>query len=104
MIALTPGAPARPSAPSRGGTTTTATPDPTGDDDAVSAPMSDQLLAKALIAAQRAQAELDEKRMAFDEMLRARAEIERENNSLRDLAIEQAKRDDEYLKKCISMI
>ena len=103
MIALTPGAPARPSAPPRGGTTTTAAPDPT-DDDAVSSPMADQLLAKALIAAQRAQAELEEKRMAFDEMLRARAEIERENNSLRDLAVEQAKRDDEYLKKCISMI
>jgi len=103
MIALTPGAPARPSAPPRGGTTTTATPDPS-DDEAVSAPMADQLLAKALVAAQRAQAELDEKRMAFDEMLRARAEIERENNALRDLAVEQAKRDDEYLKKCISMI
>jgi len=103
MIALTPGAPARPSAPPRGGTTKNAAPDPT-DDDAARAPMADQLLAKALIAAQRAQAELDEKRMAFDEMLRARAEIERENNSLRDLAVEQAKRDDEYLKKCISMI
>jgi hypothetical protein len=104
MIALTPGAPARPSAPPRGGTTTTATPDPTADDDTVSGPMTDQLLAKALLAAERAQAELDDRRMAFDQMLRARAEIERENNSLRDLAVEQAKRDDEYLKKCISMI
>jgi len=103
MIALTPGAPARPSAPPRGDATTTATPDPSGDD-AISAPLTDQLLAKAMLAAERAQAAIDEKRMAFDQMMRMRAELEREGNALRDLAVEQAKRDDEYLKKCISMI
>jgi hypothetical protein len=93
MIALTPSAPVRPSAPSD-----------SGDDDAVTTPMADQLLAKAMLAAERAQSALDERRMAFDQMLRERTEIEREGNSLRDLAVEQAKRDDEYLKKCISMI
>ena len=59
----------------------------------------------ALIAAEeRAETTLDQKRLGFDQMLRERAELERECNALRDLAMDQAKRDDELLKKSIAMI
>jgi hypothetical protein len=64
------------------------------------APVADALVA----AEERAEVSLDQKRLGFDQMLRERAELERESNALRDLAMEQAKRDDELLKKSISMI
>ncbi len=41
---------------------------------------------------------------AFDETAREQAELERETNALRDLAMEQMKNDDAILKKWIEMI
>jgi hypothetical protein len=64
------------------------------------APVADALIA----AEERAETTLDQKRLGFDQMLRERAELERECNALRDLAMDQAKRDDELLKKSIAMI
>lgn len=47
---------------------------------------------------------LEERREAFDFMLRVRAEAERETNALRELAVEQAKHEDEFMRKWIAMI
>ncbi len=50
------------------------------------------------------QLRLDRMRANFNEMQERRAERLREMNALRDTAIEQAKKDDEVLKKYIAMI
>jgi len=47
---------------------------------------------------------LERQRQAFDVITREGAELEREANALRDLAIEQMKHDDELLKKWIELI
>lgn len=47
---------------------------------------------------------LEEQREAFDQITRVQAELERETNALRDLAMEQVKHDDELLKKWIALI
>ncbi len=43
-------------------------------------------------------------RVEFDETQAERAELLREANVLRDMALEQQKRDDEILKKWIALI
>ena len=50
------------------------------------------------------QLRLDRMRANFNEAQERRAERLREMNALRDMAIEQAKKDDEILKKYIAMI
>jgi len=50
------------------------------------------------------QARLDRMRANFNESQERRTERMREMNALRDMAIEQAKKDDEVLKKYITMI
>ena len=50
------------------------------------------------------QARLDRMRANFNESQERRSERMREMNALRDMAIEQAKKDDEVLKKYITMI
>ncbi len=47
---------------------------------------------------------LERQREEFDFVTRARAEIERETNALRDMAMEQMKQVDELLKKWIELI
>ena len=66
-------------------------------------------IAAAVLAAQAGAGNSDEaaalaQRMQFDTVLRQRAELDREMNALRDLAMEQVKRDDELLKKWIALI
>ncbi len=73
---------------------------------------SDELaekIAAAVTAAQSSAEGADETaalqaRMQFDTVLRQRAELDRELNALRDLSMEQVKRDDEILKKWIALI
>lgn len=61
-----------------------------------------------ILAAQSRQQEqqlrLDRMRANFNEAQERRAERLREMNALRDMAIEQSKKDDEILKKYIAMI
>ncbi len=47
---------------------------------------------------------LDAQREAFDAVVRAEAETDREINALRDMAMDQIKQDDELLKKWIELI
>jgi hypothetical protein len=47
---------------------------------------------------------LEKQREEFDLVTRVRAELERETNALRDMAMEQMKNDDEILKKWIALI
>jgi len=66
-------------------------------------------IAAAVVAAQAGAGNTDEtaalaQRMQFDTVLRQRAELDREMNALRDLAMEQVKRDDDLLKKWIALI
>jgi len=49
-------------------------------------------------------AALDAQREAFDAVVRAESETDREINALRDMAMEQIKQDDELLKKWIELI
>lgn len=51
-----------------------------------------------------AQAAVQQRRNAFDMTMKEQAELERELNALRDMSLEQLKRDDEYLKALIRMI
>ncbi len=53
---------------------------------------------------QMAQAHLDRLRANFNAEQEERSEALREMNALRDMAMEQAKKDDEILKKYIAMI
>jgi hypothetical protein len=53
---------------------------------------------------EEAQARLDRMRSAFDGAQQERAELLREMDVLRDMALEQQKRDDETLKKWIALI
>ncbi len=53
---------------------------------------------------QTQQAKIDAMRSEFDNEQQRRAELLREMNALRDMAMEQMKRDDEVLKKVIALI
>lgn len=53
---------------------------------------------------QEAQLRLDGMKADFNESEQERSEMLREMNALRDMAIEQAKKDDDILKKYIAMI
>jgi hypothetical protein len=53
---------------------------------------------------QEAQIKLDQMKTEFNDSEQERAELIREMNALRDMALEQAKKDDEVLKKYIAMI
>lgn len=53
---------------------------------------------------QRLQAHLDRIKAQFNATQEERAEMLREMNALRDMALEQSKKDDEVLKKYIAMI
>jgi len=53
---------------------------------------------------QELQFKLDRMKADFNQAQEARAETLREMNALRDMALEQAKKDDEVLKKYIAMI
>ncbi len=44
------------------------------------------------------------KQRGFDDMVRVRAELEREANALRDMALAQAKRDDQAMQAWIKLI
>lgn len=66
-------------------------------------------IAAAVVAAQGSADASDEaaalqQRLQFDTVLRQRAELDRELNALRELSLEQVKRDDEVLKKWIALI
>jgi hypothetical protein len=76
-----------------------------GDDDTPEpTALVDSRLA-ALVARLAADDDAVERRAeAFDQVTRMRAEIERELNALRDMAVDQRKKDDENLKKWIEMI
>jgi hypothetical protein len=86
------------------------------DDTAESAPDTAATLAQAFskhvevaMLAQQAhqqelQVKLDRMKADFNQAQEARAETLREMNALRDMALEQAKKDDEVLKKYIAMI
>ncbi|HTV72592.1 MAG TPA: hypothetical protein VME66_02660 [Candidatus Acidoferrales bacterium] len=62
------------------------------------------MLVEQQILAQAREARMDRLRMTFDAQQQERAELLREMNSLRDMAMEQMKLDDEYLKKWIALI
>jgi hypothetical protein len=53
---------------------------------------------------QLAQLRIDRMKADFNDSQQERAELLREANVLRDMALEQAKKDDEVLKKYIAMI
>jgi hypothetical protein len=53
---------------------------------------------------QELQLRLDRMKADFNEAQEERSELLRESNALRDMALEQAKKDDEVLKKYIAMI
>jgi hypothetical protein len=53
---------------------------------------------------QQSQLKLDRMKAAFNDAQSVRSELLREANVLRDMAIEQSKKDDEVLKKYIAMI
>ena len=53
---------------------------------------------------QELQAKLDRMKADFNASQEERSEQMREMNALRDMAVEQAKKDDEILKKYIAMI
>jgi hypothetical protein len=62
------------------------------------------MLVEQQILAQAREARMDRLRMTFDAEQKERAELLREMNSLRDMAMEQMKLDDEHLKKWIALI
>jgi hypothetical protein len=62
------------------------------------------LAAKQNEVDQETQVRLDRMRAEFDDSQAERAELMREANVLRDMAMEQQKRDDEILKKWIALI
>jgi hypothetical protein len=85
------------------------------DDTAESVPDSAATLAEAfskraaaVLAAQSQQQllqlRLDRMKADFNAAQEERSELLRESNALRDMALEQAKKDDEVLKKYIAMI
>ncbi len=86
------------------------------DDTAESAPDTAMSLAESLsrravllllteqTQQQKLQAHLDRIKAHFNATQEERAEMLREMNALRDMALEQAKKDDEVLKKYIMMI
>jgi hypothetical protein len=51
-----------------------------------------------------ADAELAARQSAFDRMLKERAELEREQNAISQLTLQQAKRDDELMQAWIKLI
>jgi hypothetical protein len=53
---------------------------------------------------QQVQGRLDRMKADFNQAQEERSEMLREMNALRDMALEQAKKDDEVLKKYIAMI
>jgi hypothetical protein len=53
---------------------------------------------------QELQLRLDRMKADFNESQEERSEMLRESNALRDMALEQSKKDDEVLKKYIAMI
>ena len=66
---------------------------------------ADAPLAEAAEAPPTAQAAaLVRREQAFDAAARLRAESEREANALRDLLLQQRKRDDEFMQKIIALI
>ncbi len=62
------------------------------------------LMLKARLDDQDRQAQLDSMRSEFDFAQQQRAELLREMNILRDMALEQMKKDDEVVKKWIALI
>ncbi len=78
-------------------------PEPTLDDRIGAA--VDAALAEALAKVSTpADQELAKQQAEFDRMLALKAEQQREANAIRDMAMEQLKKDDEVLKKWIAMI
>ena len=75
------------------------------------APLTESPQRRLLLAAakqgdldQETQLRLDRMRAEFDNAQAERSELMRESNVLRDMAMEQQKRDDEILKKWIALI
>lgn len=103
------GAPLPPPSPSRA-------PDATAIDDTADVPdtaltLADEFSKRAevLLLVQQTrqqdlQAKLDRMKADFNASQEERSEQMREMNALRDMAVEQAKKDDEILKKYIAMI
>jgi hypothetical protein len=76
-----------------------------GDDDTPEPTAIVDARLAALVARLSADDEALERRTEeFDQVTRMQAEIEREMNALRDMAMEQMKKDDENLKKWIELI
>ena len=61
-------------------------------------------IAELLAQEREEQAALVAQQAAFDFQMQQKTELQREANALRDLQIEQMKRDDEIVKKLIAMI
>ncbi len=103
--------PSRPAGTTRATGASDATPPSSSDVDAgeIDAPATQAALAQriAALAARPPtpdEAALEQQREAFDAVVRAQTEIDREINALRDMAMEQMKNDDELLKKWIELI
>jgi hypothetical protein len=77
-----------------------------GDADSVEAQAALDARVAALVArgATPEDEALEQQREAFDFVTRVRAESQREIDTLRDMAMEQMKQDDELLKKWIALI
>lgn len=92
MIENTPGAPsARPSSASRVGPRRTKEAGETKDPDAAD-------------ASAETDREIEQRRSQFDMVLKYNAEMERELNLLREMMLEQMKKDDEFVKEMIRLI
>lgn len=90
-----PAAPALPDSPTEGA--------PAPINDGTQSSIVASLVAALARAVSPADLALEAQREAFDQQTRMRAELERESNALRDLAMQQVKDDDELLKKWIAM-
>jgi hypothetical protein len=87
--------------PATARTRASATPEPpTGE-----SPAPDPLLGEALAKVSTpADQELAQQQAAFNRMIELQAENQREMNAVRDLAMEQLKREDDFMKKWIALI
>lgn len=74
---------------------------PAGDPQSSEEPLLATALAKVKTPEDQ---ELAQQQAAFDRMIAAQAESERETNAIRDLEMAQLKREDEFMKKWIALI
>ncbi len=73
-------------------------------DERIDAAVDDAVATALAKVSTPADQELAKQQQAFDQLLQAKAEQQREANAIRDMELEQLKRDEEVLKKWIEMI